>query len=370
MAGSCPTCLTVYAGPARGGCYERMQRLIHGLLRRGWILHFVGPRPPVPSHPGLVFHLVPDTDHGQLSPRTLARCIGRATAVCLRHRLRYVWSFGAAYAALLAPLRLRPGTRMATFLRGSLQEQERAKGAGRLRSAMMGVVERAAVAASDAVIAVSRDLAQRAGGKATVLPNDVRVVDPGLRCDDARRELGLPADEFIVGYAGSITPIKSLETLVSAMALLPSARLALQGFSQDGTSYERRLRGRMSELGLAPRTHLLPWAPSAHPLLAALDVVIVPSRHEGCSNVLLEAMAMGRPCLGARSGGIEEMLVHEDLLFPAGDAKRLAERLERLRTRPEERERLASLARSRAAEYQFDWDARAAALLESAFGDD
>jgi glycosyltransferase involved in cell wall biosynthesis len=62
------------------------------------------------------------------------------------------------------------------------------------------------------------------------------------------------------------------------------------------------------------------------------------------------------------------MLVHDDLLFPAGDAAGLAARLKELQEQPRERERLASLGRARAAAYDFDWDERAVAALESAFG--
>lgn len=359
-------CLTVYAGPPRGGCYERMQRLVRGLLERGWTLHFVGPVPPVPAHPSFVFHPVAAGD-GPVSLATMARCAATAAGVCLRRRVRYVWSFGAAYAALLAPLRLLPGHRMATFLRGSLGEQERARGNGSLRTALAGMAERVAVAASDTVVAVSSEMARRAGGKAIVLPNDAPVAGGVARAEDARRELSLPQGAFLVGYAGSVTPIKSLETLVRAAALVPDAHLAIQGFSRTETTYERSLRGLVAEVGLGSRAHLLPWAPSAKALLAALDVVVVPSRHEGCSNILLEAMALGRPCLGARSGGIEEMLVDEALMFPAGNGQRLAERLAELRAQPGERERLASLARARAAEYAFDWDGRATAILEAAF---
>ena len=76
---------------------------------------------------------------------------------------------------------------------------------------------------------------------------------------------------------------------------------------------------------------------------------------------------MGRPCLGARSGGIEEMLVHDGLLFPEGDAEGLAARLKRLQEQPAEQERLVSLGRERAADYEFDWDERAAGALEAVF---
>ena len=367
-AGSRPRrCLSVYAGPARGGCYERMQRLVGSLLRRGWTVHFVGPVPPT-SHPGLVFHPVGARGGGSPSLWTLALCMSRAGAVCLRHGVRDLWSFGAAYAVLLAPLRLLPGRRMATFLQGSFEEQERAKGAGILRLALARAVERAAAVASDRLFPVSRDLAERVGGRATVLPNYVRAGGPALGPENARAQLGLPVGAFLVGYAGSIAPIKGLETLVGAVALLPAAHVALLGFSAQETAYERRIRSHVAELDLGARAHLLAWAPSARPLLSAIDVMVLPSRHEGCPNVLLEAMALGRPCLGARSGGIEEILLHDDLLFPAGDAAALAARLKALQEQPGERQRLASLGRARAAAYDFDWDERAAAALESAFG--
>jgi glycosyltransferase involved in cell wall biosynthesis len=360
-------CLTVYAGPPRGGCYERMKRLVQALLGRGWTVHFVGPVRPGPAHPGLVFHPVRTAGRGQPSLRTLARCISTAAAVCVRHRIRYVWSFGTAYAALLAPLVLLPQRRMATFLRGSLEAQEQARGAGYLRRAVVRAVERTAVVASGSVIAVSGDLAGRAGSRATFLPNDARVPTEAWRPEQARQELGLPRDAFLVGYAGSITPIKSLETLVHMASLLPAVHLALQGFSETETAYERALRALVASRGLSPRSHLMGWAPSAQRFLAALDVVVLPSQHEGCPNILLEAMAMGRPCLGARSGGIQEVLVDDALLFPAGDGDRLAARVKELQEHPEERERLASLGRARAEAYDFDWDERATAALESAF---
>jgi len=343
-----------------------MRRLVGALLERGWTVHFVGPVPPGPAHAGLVFHAVPAVD-GRPSLRTLARCFRVAAGLSLANRVRYLWTFGSAYGALLSPLRLLPGRRMATFLRGSLSEQERAQGHGKPRRALVALAERTALAASDTVVAVSHDLARRAGPRSIVLPNDAPAAAPAADAADARRELGLPAGAFIVGTAGSITPVKSLETLVRAAALLPEAHVAVQGLAREETPYEGALRRLAADLGASARVHLLPWAPGARLLLSALDVVVVASRHEGCPNVLLEAMAMGRPCLGARSGGIEELLVDDDLLFPPGDAEGLAERLARLRDDPDERHRLAARARSRAAAYVFDWESRAVAILEAAF---
>jgi glycosyltransferase involved in cell wall biosynthesis len=97
--------------------------------------------------------------------------------------------------------------------------------------------------------------------------------------------------------------------------------------------------------------------------------VVLPSLDEGCPNLLLEAMALDRPCLGARCAGIEEMLVHDALLFPPGDGWRLAERLDNLMGSRAARAAARVLIRQRAAAYRFDWDQRAVEALERALAE-
>jgi glycosyltransferase involved in cell wall biosynthesis len=79
-------------------------------------------------------------------------------------------------------------------------------------------------------------------------------------------------------------------------------------------------------------------------------------------------MALGRPCLGARCAGIEEMLVHDALLFPPGDGWRLGERLDNLRGSAAARASATVMCRQRAEAYRFDWDARAVDVLERSLG--
>ncbi|MCI0410408.1 MAG: glycosyltransferase family 4 protein, partial [Acidobacteria bacterium] len=166
-------CLTLYAGPRRGGCYERLVRLMESLLRRGWTVHYVGLAPPEPAPAGLLFHPVKARGRGNPSLRTLAACAGKSMAICLREGIHFIWTFGAVYTAMLAPLRLLPGRRLVTFLRGSLVEQELARRAGPIRRGLARLAERLARRASYQVVAVSSDLARRTGGDAIVLPNDV-----------------------------------------------------------------------------------------------------------------------------------------------------------------------------------------------------
>jgi putative colanic acid biosynthesis glycosyltransferase WcaI len=360
--GPARTCLTLYVGPPRGGCYERLRRVVRALLARGWTVHFVGTQEPLAPHPGLRFVAVAG-GAGSPSPGLLWRASRQAARIVRRERIPLVFTFGAVYTAPLGPLLARSGARVVTFLRGSLREQERARGSGALRRAAARAAERLALAASDRVVAVSRALAARAGAKGEILPNEAPAA-ASLDAAEARRALGLPAGAFIAGYAGAIAPIKSLETLLEAARHLPPLHVALLGFGSPETAYELSLRARAA--ALEGRVHLFAWRPDARTLLAACDVVVLPSLDEGCPNLLLEAMAHDRPCVGARCAGIEEMLVHDALLFPPGDGWRLGERLDNLRGSPAARASAVVMGRQRAEAYRFDWDARAVEALEAA----
>ncbi len=82
-------------------------------------------------------------------------------------------------------------------------------------------------------------------------------------------------------------------------------------------------------------------------LLGSLDVIVMPSRWpENSPNVVLEAQAMGIPVIGARVGGIPELVQHEHngLLFAAGDAGDLAAQMARLVREPDLRRRLGAAA--------------------------
>jgi L-malate glycosyltransferase len=82
--------------------------------------------------------------------------------------------------------------------------------------------------------------------------------------------------------------------------------------------------------------------------MAAADVLVLPSRQEGLSNALLEAMAAGLPVIASRVGGNVELVRdgHTGLLFPAGDPQALARALLALQRDPTLRVRLGREARA------------------------
>jgi glycosyltransferase involved in cell wall biosynthesis len=82
----------------------------------------------------------------------------------------------------------------------------------------------------------------------------------------------------------------------------------------------------------------------------AFDIIVVPSHVEPLGNATLEAMAVGRPVIGSRVGGIPEMVVDAEtgLLVPPSSPTTLADAIERLVNDPLLREQMSRAARARA----------------------
>ncbi|MBA3533666.1 MAG: glycosyltransferase [Ardenticatenales bacterium] len=136
---------------------------------------------------------------------------------------------------------------------------------------------------------------------------------------EAREELGIPADKKLVTFVGRIEPLKGVDTLLHAIALLVERRpewrerliLAIVGGSAEDdiesmTAEMRRLRELRSELGIrdvvtffgAQGQETLPY------FYAAAESVVMPSHYESFGMVALEATASGTPVIASEVGGL------------------------------------------------------------------
>lgn len=192
-----------------------------------------------------------------------------------------------------------------------------------------------AVAGADAVIAVSRDLARQAAalgadpGRVSVVYNgvDSSLFHPGSR-ERVKSSLGYASDARLIVFAGNLVPVKGLDVLLDALALVArsgsSFRCVLIG---DGPLRDP-LRTRAEALGISSHVQFA----GARPLrelpdwFRAADVVVLPSRSEGVPNVLLEASACGTPFIASRVGGIPEIAPPHSLV-EAGNSAELAVRI-------------------------------------------
>lgn len=184
------------------------------------------------------------------------------------------------------------------------------------------------------VVALSRrtaaDLARLSGlppEKFTVVPNGIDRASFRPCRDRAalRRELGLPADIFLVGTIGRLHRHKSHETTLEAVAAARKQGLRVAAVLVGEGAQREDLERRARELGIGDAV-LFPGAqrPVA-PWMQALDLFVLPSIWEGQPLALLQAVACGVPALASNIEGNTAVLGPDHPgLFPPGNSGWLA----------------------------------------------
>jgi glycosyltransferase involved in cell wall biosynthesis len=230
------------------------------------------------------------------------------------------------------------------------------------------------LAPSDAVTASIR-LPGLTRGRVVPDPVDLDGFHPGIRADRFRRELGIEDDEPLIGMVGHLTPWKGHELFLQiARAVadrMPGSRFVVAGgpiYETHGhAGYAETLRRKASASGLSQRVTFLGIRDDIPELLAGLDVLVhAPIAPEPFGRVLAEAMAVGRPVVAARCGGIPEVV--EDgvtgFLVAPGDVVAFTTAVERLLVDPGLRRRLGEAGRRRAT-LRFGVEAHTACVLEA-----
>jgi len=206
-------------------------------------------------------------------------------------------------------------------------------------------------------------------------PVDLDQFHPGIPPARIRRELGIAGAEPLIGMIGHLTPWKGHEVFLEiARAVadrIPRSRFVIVGGSIYEThghaGYPETLRQRVAALGLSDRVTFLGARDDIPELLAGLNVLVhTPTAPEPFGRVLAEAMAVGRPVVAARCGGIPEVV--EDgvtgFLVPSADVGAFTVAVVRLLEDPVLCRRLGG-AGPRRAEARFGIEAHAASVLEA-----
>jgi glycosyltransferase involved in cell wall biosynthesis len=189
--------------------------------------------------------------------------------------------------------------------------------------------------------------------KLRIIRNGVELIEPLAPDERARRraEIGVTDDELLIGCVANYRPVKRLDLLIDAFAVVASTqdnvRLLLVGEGDMRPEMERQIR----ELGLEGRIRLHGMALDPAPLYGMFDMVVQSSRSEGLPNALLEAAAAGLPIVATDAGGTGEIVIDglTGLLIPPGDMGVLASALGRVASDQELRARLGAAAREHAA---------------------
>ena len=206
----------------------------------------------------------------------------------------------------------------------------------RVRDPLSRRLTRPVVRAAARLLVVSADLGRVATAEYGANAERIRVIANGCdaetfhRRDRAapRAQCDVAADAQLVLYVGRLVAEKGLRELVEAMRKLrvshPRAELVLVGdgpLREELAAHARDPDTRLRLVGAQDADAVAVW-------MAACDVLTLPSYSEGHPNVLVEALACGRPVVSTPVGGVPEVVDAScAILVPPRDATALAQAL-------------------------------------------
>jgi glycosyltransferase involved in cell wall biosynthesis len=166
-------------------------------------------------------------------------------------------------------------------------------------------------------------------------PDRVKV---GIPANEIRKEFEIEADAPIIGIGGNIRKWKGQEVVIRATSLIkkkfPNIRCFIIGDTgSEHARYKERLFNLVSELKLEGNIIFTGYRKNLADYFNAMDIVLHASvLPEPFGRVLIEAMALKKPLIGARGGAIPEIIEHEvtGLMCEPGNVEEYANAIERL----------------------------------------
>lgn len=211
----------------------------------------------------------------------------------------------------------------------------------------------------------------------------VSIIPPGVDTshfypipkDEAKEYIGFPIDQPVLLYVGRIEPLKGIDTLILAFALLrqsvPDVCLTIIGGDPEASKNDQaselaRLRQVSEQAGVADAISFLGKRSqdSLPYYYSAAEAIVVPSQYESFGMVALEAMACGVPVVASQVGGLA-FLVQDGITgftVPVDEPEALAERLVRCLSEPGLQQQLGQQAARLAKEYA--WEKIAARIAD------
>jgi glycosyltransferase involved in cell wall biosynthesis len=183
--------------------------------------------------------------------------------------------------------------------------------------------------------AVQRSMSRRVAARTEVLHHGVDVDEIGGRRgerDAARAELGIGADEVLVGTVANLRANKDYPSLLAAAARLHQTGRPVRFVSVGQGPLAEEVEAERDRLGLGDRFQLLGYREDPIRVLAACDVFCLSSRYEGLPIALLEALALGLPAVVTSVGAMPQVIRDgcDGRVVPPGSPERLADAIAEL----------------------------------------
>jgi glycosyltransferase involved in cell wall biosynthesis len=203
------------------------------------------------------------------------------------------------------------------------------------------------------------------GTRYKILPRDKKIQHIGNGIDLSRfagksqsphpnplhAELNLPKDAVLILTIGRVNHEKGYYELIESLPRLPDqVHLICVGFDEG---HQEILEGKVSSFGLQKRVHWLGLRHDIPILMASCDCFVLASHREGVPRSLIEAQAMGLPCIATDIRGCREVIIHNQtgLLVKPKNVEDLQSALQNLLDNPNQAKQLASAGQQRVRTY-------------------
>jgi glycosyltransferase involved in cell wall biosynthesis len=348
--------LTSYYRPKPGGFCKRLFRGMNALLDAGCEIHYLAVVPFPIQHANCHFHRFPwparYTDgllfwaiFHLLAPFAL-------TYLAYRYRISRMFAFSPSYGLLLQPARLLKQIPLCIFIRADTIENHRLKKRSSWLIRLELILEGLAIQYSR-LYGVSDVLTKSISERhphsrilnASTLKNDI---NPHYL--DRPKRTGGPLRLAVVGI---LEPRKNQRLAIVTMKHLIPANVTLDLYGQGKD--EKHLRMLVNQLELNNYISFHGWIAQEN-IWNNVDLLLMPSLHEGAPNALLEAVELGIPVLASDIPEHQEILTEENLL-PLHSSHIWADRIQAILDNPdEEMHRLSASQRDATQHLDFDWN--------------
>ncbi len=359
--------LSIYYRHKPGGLCKRLYMMFNALVGAGGEVHYIAVEPYPIAHPRIIPHILWTPFQKKeglffwtyfllLAP-FYAFYIGRKEDVSL------VSVFGGIYGVLAVFLKVLLQIPLLIFIRADGKEIARVLRRAPLRLFLEDFFLKSSFSLADQVIAVSHPLKKTIVGRYGLSPDKIAVLNNNIADDlnrvtdwqECRRRIGLDDETFVVLTMAVLDARKNTELLIKAAHLLKQPALFLIVGEGPERPYLERL---VNEAHGKAQFRFTGWQENVNDFLVVSDLFVLPSKHEGCSNALLEALSFGLPCLTSDIDENRDILKSELLLFDVNDPASLSDKIEKMMIDPGYFKKIKLLSEDARKKLIFDWDGR------------
>lgn len=307
-----------------GGVKTYLLSLIRRLGKEGYRVYAAGPRGSIiddlKGSKIVTFPLDFGDRFAPLEDWAVARKLAK---IIKNEEIKLVHAHGYKAACIAALAARRAGTPITLV---TLHDFIINEGAGRMKHLYFDLAEHFMPRMVDKIITVSKALRQRViekgkieGSKVVVVNAGVKPISSGMtasrRVLNIKDILALNTAAPLIVTVGHLTPQKGVKYLLVASAHIlrevPNAQILVVG---DG-SQKHELEIMAEKLGVHKKVGFTGWRDDARDIMAAADVIVLPSLVEGMPYSMLEAMVSGTPVVSTSTGGIPELLLDRETGF-------------------------------------------------------